>query len=185
MALDTLPKFLKQHYEEYGDKKVALRENDRGIWQKYTWKDYYEKTKDFYYGLMSLGFEPGDKLAIIGDATPEVYWAELAAQARGGIGVAVFTDYTPPEVKFYLDHSDSKFIVAQAQEQVDKLLEIKDELPKLKKVIYWDPKGLWFYDDPILISFDEILQLGREYEEEHPGLFEQDIENGKGEDLAI
>mgnify|MGYP001149554840 CR=1 FL=1 len=185
MAIDTLPKLLKRDYERYGDKKIALREKDRGIWKRYTWKDCYERARYFFYGLVSLGFEPGDKLAIIGDAKPEVFWAELAAQTHGGIVTCIFTDCTRPEVKFYVEHSDSKFVLAHDQEQVDKLLDIKNELPHLEKVIYWDPKGLWFYEDPILMSFDEVLQLGKEYEKGHPGLFEQEVERGKGEDVAI
>ena len=185
MAVDTLPKVLKRNYERYGDGKVALREKDRGIWKGYTWKDYYEKTKYFSYGLASLGFERSDRLAIIGDGKPEICWAELGAQAMGGVVLGIFTDCRPEEVKFFVEHSDSKFVVAQDQEQVDKLLEIKDELPELKKVIYWDPKGLWFYEEDILMAFDEVLQLGREYEKAHPGLFEQEIESGKGEDIAL
>jgi acyl-CoA synthetase (AMP-forming)/AMP-acid ligase II len=81
--------------------------------------------------------------------------------------------------------SDSTFVVAHDQEQVDKLLQIKDDLPLVKKVIYWDPKGLWNYDDPILISFPDLIQLGKEYEKNHPGLFEEYIENGKGEEIAL
>ncbi len=185
MAIDTLPKFLKQNYEKYGDKKVAMRVKDFGIWQTYTWKDYYEKVKYFSLGLISLGLEKGDKVSILGENKPEWYWAELAVQAAGGVVVGIFTDCMPPEVKYYVSHSDSKFVVAHDQEQVDKLLQIKSELPLLKKVIYWDPKGLWSYTDPILMSFDEVIKLGQEYERLHPNLFEANIEQGSGEDLAI
>jgi len=182
---DTLPKLLKYNYEKYGDRKVAMRVKDKGLWQRYTWKDYYEKVKYFSLGLISLGLEPGDKVSILGENKPEWFWAELAVQAARGTVVGIFTDCTPPEVKYYVEHSDSKFVVAHDQEQIDKLLEIKDELPLLKKVVYWDPKGLWSYDEPILMSFNEVLSLGKEYEKSHPGLFEENIEKGKGQDIGI
>jgi len=185
MAAPTLPKLLKQNYEKYGDKKVAMRVKDFGIWQTCTWKDYYEKVKYFSLGLISLGLEPGDKTSILGENKPQWYWAELAAQAAGGVVIGIFTDCMANEVKYYVEHSDSKFVIAHDQEQVDKLLQIKDELPLLKKVIYWDPKGVWNYDDPILMSFDKVIELGKEYDKAHPGLFEDKIEGGSGDDIAI
>lgn len=185
VTADTLPKLLKCNYKKYGDRKVAMRVKEFGIWQSYTWKDYYEKVQYFSLGLISLGLEPGDKVSILGENKPQWYWAELATQAAGGAVVGIFTDCMPPEVKYFVIHSDSKFVVAHDQEQVDKLLKIKDELPLLKRVIYWDPKGLWDYDDPILISFDRVLELGKEYESFHPGVFEERVERGKGEDIAV
>ena len=156
-----------------------------GIWQRYSWKDYYEKVKHLSLGLISLGLEPGDVVAIIGDNEPEWFWGEFAAQAAGGIVTGVFVDSIPSEVKFIANHSDARFAIVNDQEQADKFLEIKDELPSLKKVIYWDPKGLRNYDDPILISFYEVIELGKEYEKAHPGLFEQNVAKGKGDDIAF
>jgi len=185
MPEDTLPKLLKKNAQKYGDRKIAMRVKDRGIWQRFTWKDYYEHVKYFSLGLLSLGMKRGDKISILGENKPEIFWAELGVQAVGGTMVGIFTDCTPPEVKFYVTDSDSTFVVAHDQEQVDKLLQIKDELPPVKKVIYWDPKGLWNYEDPILISFPDMIQLGRDYEKNHSGLFEESIENGKGEEIAL
>ncbi len=182
---DTLPKLLRRNYQKYGDKKVAMREKDFGIWQEYTWKDYYEKVKYFSLGLISLGLERGDKVSIIGENKPEWYWAELAVHAAGGAILGIFSDCIPSEVKYYVEHSDSKFVVAHDQEQVDKLLQIKDELPLLKKIIYWDPKGLGNYDDPLLMSFNEVIELGKEYEKFHPNAFEENIDKGRGEDIAV
>jgi long-chain acyl-CoA synthetase len=185
MHEDTLPKLLKMNAEKYGDRRIAMRVKDRGIWQRYTWKDYYERVKYFSLGLISLGMKRGDKISILGENKPEIFWAELGVQAVGGTMVGIFTDCTPPEVKFYVTDSDSTFVVAHDQEQVDKLLQIRDDLPLVKKVIYWDPKGLWNYEDPILISFTEMIELGKEHEKKHPGLFEEYIENGKGEEIAL
>lgn len=185
MVENTLPKLLKKNAEKYGDRRIAMRVKDRGIWQRFTWKDYYDRVKYFSLGLLSLGMKRGDKISILGENKPEIFWAELGVQAVGGTMVGIFTDCTPPEVKFYVTDSDSTFVVAHDQEQVDKLLQIKEELPLVKKVIYWDPKGLWNYEDPILISFSDMIQLGKEYEKSHTGLFEENIENGKGEEIAL
>ncbi len=180
---DTLPKHLYMSYL-HKPKRVAMRVKDRGIWQSYTWRECYEKVKFFSLGLVSLGLEREDKVSILGENKPEWYWAELATQAAGGIAVGIFTDCIPSEVKFYAEHSESKFVIAHDQEQVDKILEIKDQLPLLKKTIYWEPKGLWTYRDPILMRFEEVLELGRAYEKDHPGLFEEMLDQGKGEDIA-
>lgn len=182
---ETLPKFLRWNYERYGDRRVAMRVKDRGIWQSYTWKDYYENVKYFSLGLLRLGLERGDRVAILGENKPEWYWAELAVQSARGTVVGIFTDCIPSEVKFYVEHSDSKFVVAHDQEQVDKILEIKAGLPLLKKVIYWDPKGLWSYHDPILLSFTEVLELGKNHEQENPGLFEANVDQGRSDDIGV
>ncbi len=156
-----------------------------GIWQRYSWTEYYEKVKYFSLGLISLGLEPGDVVCIIGDNEPEWFWGEFATQAAGGIVTGIFVDSIPSEVKYIAEHSDAKFAIVNDQEQTDKFLEIKDELPSLKKVIYWDPKGLRNYDDPILTAFAEVIKLGREYEQTHPDLFEQNVEKGKADDTAF
>jgi long-chain acyl-CoA synthetase len=185
MTENTLPKLLKKNADKYGDRKIAMRVKDRGIWQSFTWKDYYENVKYFSLGLVSLGVKRGDKISILGENKPEIFWAELAAQAAGGTAVDIYTDCTPPEVKFFVTDSDSTFVVAHDQEQVDKIFQIKDDLPLVKKVIYWDPKGLWNYEDPILISFPEVIHLGQSYERDHSGLFEENIEKGEGDEIAI
>jgi len=182
--VDTLPKLVRSNYEKWGD-GVAMAMKNFGVWQRYTWKDYYEKVKYFSLGLISLGLEPGDRVCIIGDNEPEWFWGEFAVQAAGGIATGILVDSTPSEVKYIAEHSGIKFAIVNDQEQTDKLLEIKDELPELKKVIYWNPKGLRNYDDPIIIGFAEVMQLGRGYEETHAGLFEQNVEKGKGEDTAF
>lgn len=181
---DTWPKILKYNYEKYGDKRRAMRYKHYGIWQPYTWKDYYLNVKYLALGLLSLGFEPGDKLLIIGDNAPQWYNAELAAQANHGASVGVYSDLIPPEIKYIAENSEARFAIVEDQEQVDKFLEIKDELPLLKKVIYWSYKGLAHYDDPFLMGYRQVLQLGEKYEEEHPGFFEQNVETGKADDVC-
>lgn len=181
----TLPKYLRLHYQKYGDSKVALREKDRGVWKEYTWADYYSIVKRLSLALLELGIEKGDKVAVLGENKPHVYWYELAAQVNRASVVGVFSDCTPPEVKYFVQHSDSTFVVCQDQEQVDKLLEIKDEIPLVKKVIYWEEKGMWDYDDPLLITVDRMLEIGEEYDRRHPDKFERMIDETDVDDIAL
>lgn len=183
--LDTTPKLLLRNYKKYGDKKVALREKKYGIWRPYTWKDYYENVKSFSLGLLSLGLQRGDKVTVIGDNRPQWFWAELGAQAIGAVVTGVFPDALPQEVKHIVGHSDSRFVVVKDQEQVDKLIFLKEELPKVEKVIFWDPKGLGNYKENYLIDFAKVQEIGRKYEREHPGAFEENVDKGKGSDLAV
>ena len=185
MPIDTLPKLLRGNFKKYGNTRVAMREKDRGIWLRYTWEDYYTKVRYFSLGLIQLGLKRGDKVSILGENKPQWFWAELAAQAAGAQVVGIFTDCIPSEVKYYIEHSDSTFVVAQDQEQIDKILQIKNELPLLSKAIYWDPKGLWSYKDPTLISYEEVLELGKEYDQKYPDQFDSNINKGCGDDVAV
>ena len=179
---DTWPKILKYNYEKYGDKRRAIRHKHYGVWQPHTWKDYYLNVKRLALGLLAFGFEPGDKVLIIGDNAPQWYYAELAAQANHGLSVGLFSELLPLEIKCIAENCEAHFAVVEGQEQVDKLLEIKDALPLLKKVIYWNYKGLAHYDDEILLGYREALIQGKTFEAEHSGLFEQNVETGKADD---
>jgi long-chain acyl-CoA synthetase len=135
---------------------------------------------------MKLEFKRGDKISIVGDNDPEWYWAELAAQALGGAAVGMYVDVIPDEVRYIADHSDSVFAVVKDQEQCDKFLEVIDRLPKIKKIIYWDPKGMRAYrSNPLITSFGEVVEMGRGVEEESPGLFEELVGQGKSTDCAV
>jgi len=183
-AGNTIPQIIKANYEKWAP-LTAMCMKKFGIWQRYSWENCYENVKYLSLGLVSLGLERGDVVCIIGDNEPEWFWGEFATQAAGGIVTGIFVDSIPSEVKYIAAHSEAKFAIVNDQEQTDKFLEIKDELPSLKKVIYWDPKGLKRYDDPIIISFSEVIKLGKEYEKTHPGLFEQNVEKGTGDDTAF
>ena len=184
-AVDTLPKLLRQNARRYGNQRVALREKDRGIWKSYSWQDYYDSVKELCLGLIRLGFERDDKICIIGENKPQWFWAELAAQSAGGVAIGVFTDCQSAEIKYFFEHSESSFVVCHDQEQVDKVIEIKAELKNLKKIIYWDPKGLWSYQDPELLSMQEAMEIGRRLDRKQPDFYEKLIEEGKGADIAV
>ncbi|NQT47670.1 MAG: AMP-binding protein, partial [Chloroflexi bacterium] len=180
----TTTKLLKRNRERWGD-RAWMRKKEFGFWQTYTWNEGYQKIKEFSLGLKTLGFQRGDMLAIQGDNNPQWFWGELAAQALGGAVSGVHSSCSPVEVEYLVNHCDAKFILVQDQEQVDKQLQILDKLPNIKKVIYWDDKGMRHYDEPILMSWDEVSQLGREYETAHPGTFEEEIDQGQPSDLAL
>ncbi len=181
---DTWPKILKYNYERYGDTHKAMRHKRFGIWQPFTWKDYYLNVKYLALGLLSIGFEYGDKVLIIGDNAPEWYYAELASQSNHGVSVGLYGDSTPSEIKYIAENSEARFAIVQDQEQVDKLLQIKSQLPLLKRIIYWNYKGLAHYKDPILTGYREILEMGQKYDQEHPGLFEKNVESGSADDIC-
>ncbi len=181
----TFPKLLREKYLKWGDSRIAIREKDYGIWNEVTWKGYYEIVKYFALGLKKLGFERGEHVSIIGHNEPEWVYAEIATQALGGAVIGIYPDSTPPEIKYIVELSDSVYVVTEDQEQTDKVLEIKDELPLVRKIIYWDPKGMRNYKDPILMSFQQVVELGKEFEKEHPDLFEEEIDKGDEEDIAL
>ncbi len=180
-----LPVLLQRNAHRYGDGRVALREKEYGIWQLVSWQGYYDHVKNLALGLRALGFGKGDKLAIIGDNRPEWVYAELAAQSLGAIPLGIYQDSILTEVAYIINHSEARIVVAEDQEQVDKILEMKDELPLLDRIIYTDNKGMRHYDDEKLIYFPEVEQLGREYESEHPGEFEQTLETLNDTDVAL
>jgi long-chain acyl-CoA synthetase len=181
---DTWPKILKYNCEKYGHQRRAMRQKHYGIWHPHTWKDYYLNVQNLALGLLALGFEPGDRVLIIGDNAPQWYHAQLAAQANRGVSVGLFSDLLPPEIQTVAQTCDAKFAVVEGQEQVDKLLQIRPQLPLLTKVIYWNYKGLDHYKDDILIGQQEVLKLGETYGSEHPGIFDQNVTAGKADDVC-
>jgi len=182
---DTFPKLLERNYRKWGAKRVAYRYKDYGIWHELSWKDLYERVKFFALGLASLGFGPGDKIAICGENAPEWFMGQIAAQSLRGSSVGLYTDSIPSELQFIIQHSDARIVMADDQEQIDKILSIREQIPKVEKVVYWVAKGMWGYDDPWLIGFDDVLEMGKAYEEAHPNAFENYVEQTRADDIAV
>jgi long-chain acyl-CoA synthetase len=181
---DTIPKLLLKNKDLYHD-GIALREKNFGIWENITWKQYYDHVWLCALGLKVLGLEKGDKVAILGDNCKEWLYADLAAQCSSATAVGIYPTDAASQVKYVLEDSESKFIVAKDQEQVDKILEVKNDLPLLKKIIVIDMKGLRNYKGPMIISFKEVEALGETLRKEQPHLFEEMINNTKPEDVGI
>jgi len=181
----TIPKLFWKKAQEFGADRVAMREKEFGVWRPIAWAQYLENVKHLALGLVKLGLKKGDKVSIIGDNRPEGLWAEMAALCAGGIGVWLFQDCLIDEVRYIIDHSDSRFLFGEGQEEVDKALSIIGECPKLEKVIWDNPKGMRNYDQDCLISLKEVQALGRELEKEQPNRFEELIEQGTGSEVAL
>ncbi|MBU2551169.1 MAG: AMP-binding protein [Proteobacteria bacterium] len=182
--LDTLPKYLYLNHRRWKN-RVAIRKKKYGIWNEYSWQHHYNQVKYFTLGLIDLGLQKGDKTTIVGDSDPEWTWAQMAVLSAGGVVAGAFTESLPHELKYIVTHSDSRFIVAHDQEQVDKILEIKDELPLVEKVIYWETKGMRDYDDPVLVYYYDVVERGREVDRQDPERFEKLLAEGDGEDVAM
>ncbi|MBN1375119.1 MAG: AMP-binding protein [Dehalococcoidia bacterium] len=183
-ALDTLPKWLRHNYQKYGAHKTAMRHKDFGIWNSYSWGDCYKHCRYFGLGLASLGLQRGDRVIIVGDNDPHWYWAEYGSQAMGAVIAGLFVDSLASEFKYIIGQCEATFVIAKDQEQVDKVLSIAPEIPSIKKIIYWEDKGMWSYDDPLIMCWEEVEKCGKKHEEEHPGIFEENIDMGKGSDYA-
>jgi long-chain acyl-CoA synthetase len=181
----TLPQFFLQKVQKYGADKVALRQKEFGIWREYSWQDSYEQVSAFGLGLIALGVQRGDKVCTVGDNDRFYLWAYLGLQSVGAAQVGLFTDATPDEMAYVINHSDATFVLAKDQEQCDKLLEIRDKAVNVKKVIYWDERGLWGYDDQWLISMEQVEDLGRRLAETEPERFETEVALGSENDLAM
>ena len=182
--LTTLPRLLLRNAREFAD-RPALREKDRGIWQTWTWRQYHDQVRDFALGLATLGFRRGDRLSLIGDNRPRLYAAQLAAQALGGLSVAVYQDSIAKELAYVWNHADVSMIVAEDQEQVDKVLALRAELPALRVVIFDDPRGLTRYRHDWLESYSDVQEAGRKFGTANPGYFEAEVDKGKADDVAV
>jgi long-chain acyl-CoA synthetase len=181
----TLPQYLLDAAARFPANQVALRKKTLGIWREYTWREYVAQVRDFCLGLIALGLQRGDKVAIIGENDPEYYWAELAIQAAGAVAVGVFTDSTSPEIQYVVAHADATFVLAKDQEQCDKLIAAREQLPLVKKIIFWEERGLWNYNDDWLMDFRDAQNLGRDLHARAPEKFDQMVAQGKRDDLAV
>lgn len=156
----TLPALLLRQASER-PRKAALREKQWGVWQPFSWRDYLGLTAEFACGLRELGLGRGDMVIIIGDNRPEWLFAELGIQALGGMALGLYQDSPPEEIRYIFELSEARLVVAEDQEQVDKMLTLRPDLPLLKHIVYHDPKGLAGCKEPGLLSFEAVCELGR------------------------
>ena len=180
----TFPRLLLEHAQVI-PKQPAYREKYLGIWQVTSWEQNLEEIKQLACGLASLGFKRGMNLAIIGDNRPKLYQAMVAAQCLGGVPVPLYQDAVAAEMIHVLNDAAISFAIVEDQEQVDKLLEIKEQAPILSTIIYEDPKGLTDYVQSYLHSYKQIQLLGKVFAEEHPEFFITELEVGKATDLSV
>lgn len=183
----TMPQILREQARAQGA-ALALREKDRGLWRRTTWDEYFTTARLTAIGLHALGFRPGDRLAIASDDTPEWYFSDLAAQMLGGAGLGIYPTNPWPELQYIVRHSQSRFIICGDQEQTDKVLDAQANeggLPGLEKVICVDVKGMRGYARGELMSFDDLLDLGRAQEAAIGPEVDRLIDAGRADDTAI
>lgn len=182
--VDTFPRLLLQHAQTRPE-RPAFREKDLGIWQTTTWSQVAEEVRSLACGLAALGFKRGMNLAVVGDNRPRLYWAMSAAQCLGGVAVPLYQDAPAADMAFVLENAEIDFAIVEDQEQVDKLLEIKESVPGISHIIYDNERGLRNYNQPAVHSFVSIQELGREYARSHPDFFLQEVAAGSTDDVAV
>lgn len=183
-GLHTFPRLLFHHAKVRGD-APAMREKDLGIWQTWTWAEVAERVRAMACGLAALGFKRGDNLAIIGDNRPHLYMTMTAAQCLGGVPVPLYQDAVAAEMLFVLQDAGIRFALVEDQEQVDKLLEVKDQLPCLEHIVYDDPRGMRHYNQPFLHDIHELMEMGRIHDRNHSDFLNAEVEKGHYDDISV
>jgi long-chain acyl-CoA synthetase len=180
---DTFPRLLQWHARQRPG-ATAIREKDLGIWQSWSWSEVLAEVEQIAAGLHQAGFQRGEHLAIVGENRPRLYFTMIAVQCLGGIPVPLYQDAVAPEMAFVFANAEIKFAVAEDQEQVDKLLEVRESVPHLKRIIYEDPRGMRNYDQPGLASYEQIRALGEQFLKERPTLIDDEIKKGRPDEVA-
>jgi long-chain acyl-CoA synthetase len=165
--------------------RIAMREKDLGIWREVTWAQYWDAVQTVAHGLLALGVEPGDRVAIHSENRPEWLYADVAAVAARAMTVGLYPTNPPAEVGYLLSHSGAKVLVAEDQEQVDKALAVIDRCPDLERVIYVDPRGIRHrYDHPALLAWDDFLLMGVAHRDGHPEALAERMAAASSDDIA-
>ena len=183
-ALDTFPRLL-MHHAKVRPNRPAMREKEYGIWQTYTWGEVAENVRAIACGLAELGFKRGDRLAVIGDNRPRLYWSVAACQCLGGIPVMLYQDAVAQEMVYVLQDAEIKFAVVEDQEQVDKMLEIQPDVPFLEHVVYDDPRGMRHYTQTLLMGLDELQEMGRIHDRNQSDFLDGEIAKGAPDDISV
>jgi len=176
----TLPRLLVDNAGRFGS-RTALREKEWGIWQTYSWQEYLDITAEFAAGLKELGLGKGDVIVLIGDNRPEWLWAEIAIQSLGGMALGVYQDVQASEIEYVFELTGCRLVIAEDQEQVDKMLSLRDKVSHLEYIVYHDSKGLIKYQDSGLLYFDKVRELGRP----NRNLFESWVDQVSEEDTCL
>ncbi|HNY66061.1 MAG TPA: AMP-binding protein [Deltaproteobacteria bacterium] len=181
----TLPQVLLRQAERFGDRQTAIREKAYGIWKAYTWQDYLSFVKYTGLGLKRLGLKRHDHVGMVLNNHPEWLFSQLGAQAFGAVTLNLFTSAVANELASTLSRIQASFVIVQDQEQADKLLDTRDSIKTVKAIVYVDPTGMRGYaDNTLLVSFRDLLDLGRQHEQENPGLFEDEVRKAKEDETA-
>lgn len=182
--LNTFPKILLNNAQLWPD-DISMREKEFGIWNEFTWKDYNDRVKWMTLSLLDMGITRGDAIALLGDNRPEWVWGEVAAHAMRCYSLGIYQDSMHDEVVYLLDSSGATVVIAEDEEQCDKLLELGDEIPKVKYIVYCDPRGMRKYKDSRLISVEDLYKKGQAIEQASPNRYQELVEATDPKDIAI
>ncbi|WP_313953611.1 AMP-binding protein [Accumulibacter sp.] len=183
-ALDTFPRLLLNHARVRGG-KAAMREKDLGIWQCWTWQGVADEVRALACGLAEMGFRRGENVAIVGDNRPRMYMMMTAVQSLGGVPVPLYQDAVANEMLFVLVDAEIRFLFVEDQEQVDKVLELQEQLPQLKHLFYDNPRGMRHYTQPFIHDVRELMEMGRIHNRNHPDLLATAIATGSTDDVSV
>jgi len=181
---DTLPRLFQLRCHEQGA-RTAHREKRLGIWQAHSWTEYWQGARDMGQGLLSLGLQRGEVVSILSEDRREWLYADMGIQGAGGIASGVYTTDSARQLAYLINDSDSRFLIVEGDEQLDKFLEIEDQVPGLARVIILDRAGLHDLDHPRCLFWEDLLALGQAHEVAHPGAFEAAITAARPEDTAL
>jgi len=184
MAIETAPLMFKTTVAKYGD-RTAMRKKEYGLWRDISWNQYYEEASCVGAALISMGLEKGDCVSIIGDNCPEWVSIDMGVQCAGATAVGVYSTNAWPQVEYVIGNSDSKFFFVENEEQLDKWFQFRDKVPRLKKVIVWDLEGLRHFEDEMVMTYDELLEMGRSVLDEDSVPFESRMEQVAPEDVSM
>jgi long-chain acyl-CoA synthetase len=182
--METSPSIFRDTVRKQGD-RVAMRKKEYGLWHDLTWNEYFRLVTHVGSALLSLGLEKGDCVSIIGDNCPEWVIIDMAVQCAGGVAVGVNATNAWEQVHYVIENSESKFFFVENEEQLDKWLHFRDNVPHLKKVIVWDLEGLRHFEDPMVMTYDELLEMGRKEAEREPGLLEERMDRVQPDDVSM
>lgn len=181
---DTVPQLFVKRIQDHGD-KVALREKDFGIWNEYRWRDWGDRSRRIGLGLLALGLERGDVCSIAGEVCKEWLFADLGVICAGGVTNGVYPTDSSSQVEYLINDSGTRFYFAEDEEQLDKVLDVRERTPGLVRIIIFDMEGLRHLDDDMCMSLDDLMALGDEFEQSHPDAWETAIAGASPEDLMI
>ncbi len=181
---DTLPGLFRKRYTEEAG-KVAMREKDLGIWRSISWADYGEAARNAGQGLMAMGLARGEVVSILSETNKEWMFADLGAICAGASSSGVYTTDSAKQLEYIVNDSSSAFLFVENEEQLDKYLQVRDRVPTLRKVIIMDLEGLRDFDDPMTMSWDELLELGRQFGRDNPAAWDERIDGSAPDDTPI
>jgi long-chain acyl-CoA synthetase len=184
LRMATLPQLLRQHATDTPH-RLSQRHKVRGIWREFSFQDVQRQVRQIALGLHAMGIRRGETIALIGENEPQHYWAEFAAHALGCKVISMYPDLTADEVQYLMSDGQAVCMFAQDQEQVDKGLEVQDQLPGLRAIVYWDDTGMWSYQQPLLHTLISVQELGAQIDRDNSSLYDRFVDAGTPDDIAV